>query len=145
MKPDGFGKLADALQERMKLVAEKPLVLDFGTIGADWSLTTNTFPLPIPIGDYHVCRSLTFGGIGAVLGTTKVGQGTHPHGPSGTHTQYEGSGSHSHPSSEGAHVHDTLISEKTRSMKPGDKVLVAFIGTEAVVIDIVLPAKEAMN
>ena len=142
---DGFGALAEQMHNQMKKVADKPLVLDFGIICDDWSLKTNTFPLPIPVGDYHVCRILTLGNTGAVLGVTKTGQGTHGHGPSGSHTQYEGTGEHSHPSSEGAHNHDVLISEKMRSLKPGDNVLVAIIGTESVVVDIVLPAKEAMG
>lgn len=145
MRPDGFGKLADTLQGRMEKVAEKPLVLDFGTIGTDWSLKTNTFDIPIPVEDYHVCRGLTWGKVGDTLGKTREGQGTHPHGPSGSHSQYSGDGTHSHPNTEGEHIHDTLIEEHTRSMKPGDRVLVAIIGTEAVVIDIVLPAKEAKN
>lgn len=36
----------------------------------------------------------------------------------------------------------TTIPEKLRSLKVGDSVLVAWVGADAVVIDIILPAKE---
>lgn len=41
---------------------------------------------------------------------------------------------------EGPHVHDVLIPEKMRKLLPGDRVLVAWVQNDAVVIDLVLPA-----
>ena len=38
------------------------------------------------------------------------------------------------------HQHHVLIPEKMRSIKPGDRVLVAWVGDDAVVVDLVLPA-----
>ena len=50
----GTAKLAAVLSQRMKRENESPLVLDFGEIQANGSLVTNTFPIPIPKGDYSV-------------------------------------------------------------------------------------------
>ena len=54
----GTSKLASVLSQRMKRENESPLLLDFGEIQANGSLVTNTFPVPIPKGDYSVCRSI---------------------------------------------------------------------------------------
>ena len=50
----GTSKLASVLSQRMKRENESPLVLDFGEIQANGSLVTNTFPIPIPKGEYSV-------------------------------------------------------------------------------------------
>ena len=134
----GMSKLGQVLQERMKACGESPLLLDFGAIQGDMSLLTNTYPIPIPKTDYTVCRQLTLGATGAALTTTPTG-GIHSHGPSGEHAQESGSGSHSHID-EGSHSHNVLIPEKMRKLKPGDRVLVAWVQNEAVVVDIILPA-----
>lgn len=55
----GLSKLARVISQRAENVAgkaERDLVLDFGSIKGDMSLLTNTFPIPIPRSDYHVCR-----------------------------------------------------------------------------------------
>ena len=43
---------------------------------------------------------------------------------------------------EGAHQHHVLIPEKMRRLKPGDRVLVAWVQSEAVVVDIICPAED---
>jgi hypothetical protein len=143
MKPSsgnpGINKLARVMQQRMQEVNKSPLLLDFGVIQDDYSLLTNTFPIPIPKTDYLVCRDVTHDP-GKPLTLTKTGQGQHPHGPSGSHDQYQGDGTHSHPNTEGAHVHDVVVPESMHWLKPGDRVLVAWVQNDAVVIDIVLPA-----
>ena len=60
------------------------LMIDFGSIQDDMSLRTNTFPDPIPQGDYSVLRQLTLGETGDVLTLTDR-DGMHMHGPSGPH------------------------------------------------------------
>ena len=95
--------------------------MDFGTIQKDMSLKTNTFAIPIPQADYHVARQLTLGAIGGYLTTTD------------TMGQHGG-----HLSGNGSHSHTIIIPEKMRSIKPGDRVLVAWVQSEAVVIDIIL-------
>ena len=131
----GTSMLASVLSQRMQAENESPLVLDFGEIQANGSLVTNTFPVPVPKGSYSVCRQLTLGRTGSVLTTTKDG-GSHTH-DAGQHAGHaEGDGSHQH--SGGTHTHGIPLPEKMRSVGPGDRVLVAWVQSEAVVIDIIV-------
>lgn len=116
----GIGKLAIVLSSRMKKENESPLVLDFGRIQANGSLITNTFPCPVPEGDYSVCRHLTLGKAGEAL------------------AEISDSGKHGgHSDGDGSHGHIVEIPEKMRGIQPGDKVLVAWIQNEAVVVDLI--------
>lgn len=105
----GTNKLANVLSQRMKQEGESPLVLDFGEIQGNGSLVTNTFPVPIPKGQYSVCRSVTYGTAGSYLTST----------------------------SEKPPLHSVVVPQKMRSLAPGDRVLVAWVQNEAVVIDII--------
>ena len=116
----GTSRLAAVLSQRIKRENESPLVLDFGEIQGNGSLMTNTFPVPIPKGDYSVCRQLTLGAKDDKLTVTARDD---------EHNE--------HVSGEGIHTHEVLIPEKMRSMKPGDRVLVAWVHSEAVVVDII--------
>lgn len=122
----------------MKACGASPLLLDFGTIQGDLSLLTNTYPIPIPKTDYTVCRQLALGATGTLLTSTAT-DGKHSHGPSGEHAQEIGSGAHSH-TNEAPHAHSVLVPEKMRKLKKDDRVLVAWVQNEAVVVDIILPA-----
>ena len=164
MSNEGMNLLGGVLQGHMQKLDDKPPLLDFGEIMADMSLKTNKFPLPIPQRDYMVCRSVTWGAVDSIYyktqytggaGSGSHGHGTHgehPHGTSGEHGGHiGGDGGHDHPSSEGAHshpasggemehVHDVLIGPKYRWLLPGDRVLVAWVGDDACVIDLIYPA-----
>ena len=142
MNNEGANLFARVMQKRMQDVGDAPPVLDLGTIQADGSLLTDNYPVPIPKSDYLICRSLTNGKKDEALTKTKQGQGQHDHSGGGHGGHLSGSGDHEH-TQQGPHVHDVLIPEKLRSVKAGDRVLVSWIGSEAVVIDIVLLAKEA--
>lgn len=124
MNNPGVNRLANALQARMNRnqEANSALVLDFGVIQGDYSLKTNTFGPPIPQSDYHVLRQLTLGPTGSTLTETK------------TPGQHGG-----HSGGDGSHSHEIKVPEKMRSIKPGDRVLVAWVQSEAVVLDIILP------
>lgn len=163
----GLNKLAQVMQERMNRNQEannSALILDFGVIQDDMSLKTNTFAHPIPQADYHVCRQLTLGPTYNILAKTQdIGMphsGSHihkthdltctHHGGTQVGTTGEATGPAPDPpipskrtaggdSSDGMHQHHVLIPEKMRQIKPGDRVLVAWVQSEAVVIDIVLP------
>lgn len=111
----GTSKLASVLSSRMKKENESPLVLDFGEIQTNGSLLTNTFPVPIPKGDYSVCRH-----VGSLSFTISEGG----------HTGHEGQTSTYHT---GSHSHTV----KPPSIKAGDRVLVAWVQSEAVVIDVI--------
>lgn len=106
----GTNKLANVLSSRMQRENDTSLCLDFGEIQGNGSLITNTFPVAIPKGQYSVCRHV--GG----LSFTASG------GKHGGHSS--GNGSHSH----------TIAPPK---IKPGDRVLVAWVLNEACVIDVV--------
>lgn len=147
MKLEGANALGQIFRSEVQRGNNQPAVLDFGEIQADQTLVTNSFPVPIPASEYLICRSLCIGAKGSSLTKTVSGQGTHPHGPSGKHS-HQGiseSGDHSHPSTEGTHNHEVLLPDKLRSVCPGDRVLVAWVGSTAVIIDILCPAKEALG
>ena len=114
----------------MKKEGESPLCLDFGEIQANGSLITNTFPVSIPKGQYCVCRQLTFGTVGGELTKTE-NDGSHSHNE-------DNSGDNLHENNKGIHQHTVLIPEKMRSLQAGDRVLVAWVQNEAVVIDIII-------
>lgn len=116
----GSSALAAVLGNMAEKKSEKPLVLDFGVIQSDYSLKTNTFGPPIPHGDYSVCRCVTYD-------------------PGVPLTQTYCDGAHSQPDAGfgGAHVHQVELPVKMYWIRPGDRVLIAWVDNEAVVIDIV--------
>lgn len=106
----GINKLANVLSKRMKDESKSPLILDFGGIQSDGSLLTNTYPVSIPKGQYSICRHVN----GLVLSA--------------------GGGQHSgHESGTGEHNHAISVP----SVVAGDRVLVAWVQNEAVVIDVI--------
>lgn len=136
---EGYNMLGRALQKRMQQVGETPPLLEFGVIQGDMSLLTNKFPMPIPQTDYFVCRQLTLGETDDPLTKTQnidnPNDGRHDHAACGA-TDSEGH------TQDGAHRHDVLIPEKMRWIKPGDHVLVVWVDSDPVVVDIILPATE---
>ena len=115
MPNEGVNRLAQVLQDRTQKHrdAYADLLLDFGVINSDYSLLTNTYPIPIPKSDYLVLRQLTLGDTNDTLTKTTT---------------------------VSSHKHDVLIPEKMRYIKPGDRVLVAWVQHDAVVLDIILSA-----
>lgn len=112
----GANKMANILSSRIAKQAKTSLVLDFGQINKDWSLTTNTFPTNIPKSDYTICRHVS---------GVSVGSSTHSHG------------GHYYPGySADSHSHAVALP----GLNPGDRVLVAWIENEACVIDVICPA-----
>lgn len=111
----GTNRLANVLADRMKRESENPLCLDFGEIQANGSLLTNTFPVSIPKGQYSVCRHV--GGLS--FNTSGGGHSGHE-----DQTSTHNTGSHSHM------IEPPII-------VPGDRVLVAWVQSEPVVIDII--------
>lgn len=165
----GVNHLAQVLTGQNKKDQDRnsALALDFGEILDDYSLQTNTFSIPIPVEDYHVCRQLTLGKTGDILAKTQEigspGSGEHNHKKVTTLLDSRGrtcSGTIGIPAAgqpdppdppknsagsggdEGAHQHHVLIPEKMRRLKPGDRVLVAWVQSEAVVVDIICPAED---
>lgn len=120
----GATALANTLHGMMKGIAEKPPQLDFGIINSDYSLTTNSFPRPIPKDQYSVCRSLLYD-------------------PSVPLTKTYTDGTHSHPGAgePGLHRHEVILPTKMQWVKPGQKVLVAIVQNEFIVVDIIYDGK----
>ena len=102
----GISRLAKVLAGRMKQEGEGPLILDFGEILSNGSLKTNTFKVPIPKGNYSICRSAHMGNAGDVLTVTDTGEAVR-------------------------------IPEHMSGVKAGNRVLVAWIYNEAVVVDVI--------
>lgn len=151
----GINHLARAIQGQISRNQEvnSALILDFGTIQGDYSLLTNTYPIPIPKSDYMVCRQLTLGPTNDIMAKTQdIGlphSGSHLHkvnGPVGEATSpapdppVPSERSAGGDSSDGMHQHHVLIPEKMRKLLPGDRVLVAWVQNDAVVVDLILPA-----
>ena len=111
----GTSKLANVLSKRMKKENESPLVLDFGEIQGNGSLLTNTFPVPIPKGDYSICRHV--GGL-----SFQISGGGHAGHEEQTETHHTGGHTHT--------VEPPVV-------KAGDRVLVAWVQNEAVVVDVI--------
>lgn len=131
-------KLGETLMGNMQEVsrANTGITAELGTITSKMGLQVASLGNEIPKGDYLVSLHLKSGKAGSVMAKTVSGQGTHPHGPSGSHSQESGTGSHSHPASEGAHVHDVPLPSTLRGLAPGDRVLVIWCGNDPVVTDI---------
>lgn len=105
----GTSLLAAVLSRRIKKETQSSFVLDFGEILENGDLQTNTFPVPIPKGDYSICRQLTLGKTGDSLICT----------------------------AEQPPRYTVIIPDKMRSIQAGDRVLVAWVQNEAVVVDII--------
>ena len=120
----GANQFTNTLAAMMRGIADKPPQLDFGIINSDYSLTTNSFPCTIPKEEYSVCRQLLYD-------------------PSVPLTETYVDGEHGHPdaSPPGLHFHEVRLPKKMYWVRPGQKVLVAIIQNEFVVIDIVYDAK----
>lgn len=160
----GINKLALAFQSQMNKTCKTPLLLDFGTIEDDYSLRTDTFPIPIPVSDYLICRGVSWNPAKPMTMTCWEGEAPSIEGweeedwssegwkggekdlhippeaiPPHGHTK---KGTHDHDlCASGIHYHDVYLPDKMRWIKPKDRVLVAWVGNHAVVIDIIVNAK----
>lgn len=105
-------KLGSLLDSRMKQNsgAATKTVLEFGVINGNLSLTTDSIKTPIPKGDYMTSLSLT-------------------------HNDYKGYDQENGGDTE-AHSH--RMPSVFRRIQPGDRVLVAWVGFEPVVVDILV-------
>ena len=111
----GINSLANVLNRRMKGMGESAPLLDYATINKDMSLRPDTFPVNIPKKAYTVCRHLTLGDTGDEMAETTANGAT-------------------------PHSHKVKVPKKLRSLKPGDRVLIAWVGNDACVIDVIKSA-----
>lgn len=137
----GMQRLGATLTDRMKKTAKGavPFTLELGTININLSLTVDSIGTPIPQTEYMVSLHLThetYYSYNERYDTDmKQTRDYHKH-YQGTHGgHYGGDGSHSH-TTDG--LHDHRAPSVFRRLKAGDRVLVAWVGYEPVVVDIVV-------
>ncbi len=127
-----FGELLNQHIQRVRRAGTE-WTLELGTIGGDLSLTVDGLKDVIPKGDYLLALRLT-----ALTGDDLISHPiTHVH-EGGGHSQYTGSGHHTH--TDGKHSH--VLPEPLRGIRPGDRVIVSWVGGQPIVMDIVTGSKE---
>lgn len=132
-------RLGATLAGRMKKTASAavPTILELGIINGNMSLTVDSIGTPIPQADYMVSLHLThetYYSYNELYDTDMTPSRKPHHHEGGTHAQYTGNGNHTHD--DGLHNH--RVPSVFRRLKPGDRVLVAWIGFEPVIVDIVV-------
>ena len=128
-------RLGETLAGNMKRTANAavPTTLELGIINGNLSLTVDSIANPIPQGDYMVPLHLTHENYYSYNEMNSSRKAPHHHA-GGEHAQVGGSGYHTHDDG----LHDHRVPSVFRRLKPGDRVLVAWIGFEPVIIDIVV-------
>ena len=124
-----MNRLGDVIANRMNRAARAntSVTLELGTINSDLSLTTDGLNGRISKSDYLVDIRLT-------QDAYETSETTHTH-TGGTHSGHEtGTGNHTHDG--GKHKHKLPAS--FRKLKSGDRVLVAWVGNDPVIVAIVV-------
>ena len=117
-------RLAAILSDRMKQTSNAAVrtTIELGTFNKDKSITPDSLRVRIPKGQYMINNMLTDDSFTSEETVTITG---------GEHPQYEGDGYHEH-NDVGEHNHK--IPMKLRHLQEGDRILIAWCGTEPVVI-----------
>lgn len=122
-------------------------ILDYGEILWDGSLLCNTYKVAIPKGSYMICRSIAWPNSDAVNTTTNGGHKKKYEidfalaSPTGAVSGTVGPLEINHS----PHKHEVERARPCqRHLQPGDHVLVAWIGYDACVIDIIVPATDVL-
>lgn len=129
---NNMNRLGEVLADKMKRTsaAAIPTTMELGVINSNLSLTTDGLKRPIPKGEYMVDITLVSDSYMTSSESHSHSDGSHSH--TGDDHSHSG-GSHSHDG--GAHSHK--LPTGFRSLKSGDRVLVAWCGGEPVVVAIV--------
>lgn len=112
MSNRGVDRLAQTIRGAIARQTAVPPVMELGTIQPDLSLRLDRFPIPIPVGDYLVCRHLTLPDPLVTTEEALVG--------------------------DLRHTHVVPRPEQLAPLTPGDRVLVAWVDDDPVVIDVVV-------
>ena len=130
-------RLGDGLAGRMKKTAQAntPTVLELGIVNGDLSLTVDSLANNIPKGSYMVSLSLTHDTYFTYNELNSSTKKPHVHAY-GEHEGHEsGTGEHIHDKDG---LHDHRAPSVFRNLEPGDRVLIAWVGHEPIVISIVV-------
>ena len=132
----GIQMLGDAISGRIKAAnrAEHVTYLELGTINADLSLKVDGLKGNIRPGSYMVSLHLTHENYFTYNELNSSAEAPHVHA-GGEHSQEVGNGSHVH-NDDG--LHDHRVPSVFRRLKAGDRVLVAWVGNEPIIVDIVV-------
>lgn len=124
-----MNRLGSVLSGRMNKTAREnvPTTLELGVINNDMSLTTDGLSGRIEPRDYMVDIRLASDSCKTESATVSLSGGTH-----GGHES--GNGSHTHTGGEHSHT----LPKVYRGLKPGDRVLVAWVGNEPIVIAVLV-------
>lgn len=114
----GVSRLAGVIQDMVRGVQDNSLLIDYGVIQDDKSLLTNSYPIAIPKSDYLVCRHLNSRTVKETTSSRSVGD-------------------------HGSHSHTVEVSTR-QALKVGDRVLVAWVQNDAIVVDVILEANEVL-
>lgn len=163
----GMSALANVLSTGINNEKGMDKVLDFGEILWDGSLLCNTYKVCIPKECYMVCRncSLPNSEVITSYSTTAKNKG-HKHAfedgliLEGITDTQSSPDAHAHAAqtplagietkavtvAQISHDHDVDIARPSQPhLKPGDHVLVAWVGYDACVIDIIVPGVKALE
>lgn len=129
-------KLGDVISGRIKSAnrASQVTYLELGTINADLSLKIDGLNGNIRPNDYMVSLNLTHETYFTYNELNSSTNAPHVHS-GGQHSQEIGDGAHTH-STDG--LHDHRVPSVFRRLKAGDRVLVAWVGNEPIIVDIVV-------
>lgn len=133
-------RLGQTLASRMKksAAAAIPTTLELGIINSNLSLTVDSISNPIPQADYMVALHLThetYYSYNELYDTDRNATRKPHHHAGGAHGGHDGgNGSHTHDDG----LHDHRAPSVFRRLEPGDRVIVAWIGYEPVIVDIVV-------
>ena len=128
-------RLGNVLDGRMKNTsnAAVPVSIELGTINSNMSLTVYSIPSQIPPEEYMISFHLSHENY-YTYNELNSSAGAPHHHAGGEHAQEGGSGSHTHDDG----LHDHRVPSVFRRLQPGDRVLVAWVGFEPIIIDIVV-------
>lgn len=138
MNNKSIEELGILINARMKGVAgaNNGIALELGVIGSNMALFVSSLGNAIPKGEYMIARHLTLSSLQIDTNSASMTISS-----ASLETNEEEAHKHtieSHTHSTDNHSHTATLPDALRGLREGDRVLVAWVGTEPVVVDIVV-------